>query len=58
MQQEAPPTTSQGVCVHAMEEFANASYLLNERWFIAAAERRPFITAKSASTLDGFIAAA
>lgn len=49
---------SQGVTVHAMEEFANASYLLNERWFIAAAERRPFITAKSASTLDGFIAAA
>lgn len=25
-----------GVCVHAMEEFANVSYL-NERWFIAAA---------------------
>ena len=50
--------SSQGVTVHAMEEFANASYLLNERWFIAAAERRPFITAKSASTLDGFIAAA
>ena len=49
---------SRGVTVHAMEEFANASYLLNERWFIAAAERRPFITAKSASTLDGFIAAA
>lgn len=49
---------TQGVTVHAMEEFANASYLLNERWFIAAAERRPFVTAKSASTLDGFIAAA
>ncbi len=37
-----------------MEEFANASYLLNERWFITPTERRP-ITAKSASTLDGFI---
>ena len=41
-----------------MEGFSADSYLLNERWFIAAAERRPFITAKSASTLDGFIAAA
>ena len=49
---------SRGVAVHAMEEFARPSYLLNERWFSAAAEGRPFVTAKSASTLDGFIAAA
>lgn len=47
-----------GVQTRNMAEFSEASYLLNERWFIAATERRPFITAKSASTLDGFIAAA
>lgn len=49
---------SNGVDAQLMEGFSADSYLLNERWFIAAAERRPFITAKSASTLDGFIAAA
>ncbi|QRZ60861.1 bifunctional diaminohydroxyphosphoribosylaminopyrimidine deaminase/5-amino-6-(5-phosphoribosylamino)uracil reductase RibD [Rothia sp. ZJ932] len=33
------------------------SYELNARWFAAAAAQRPFVTAKIASTLDGFIAA-
>ena len=47
-----------GVDAQLMEGFSADSYLLNERWFIAVAKRRPFITAKSASTLDGFIAAA
>ena len=41
-----------------MREFAEDSYALNERWFISVAEKRPFITVKSASTLDGFTAAA
>lgn len=31
---------------------------LNRRWFQAMAENRPWVTAKIASTLDGFIAAA
>ena len=48
---------SRGVRVTQAEKYAAASYQLNERWFKAAAARRPFITAKVASTLDGFIAA-
>ncbi|MDY6051893.1 MAG: bifunctional diaminohydroxyphosphoribosylaminopyrimidine deaminase/5-amino-6-(5-phosphoribosylamino)uracil reductase RibD [Rothia sp. (in: high G+C Gram-positive bacteria)] len=34
------------------------AYDLNARWFAAATGRRPFITAKIASSLDGYIAAA
>ena len=49
---------SHGVVTTYMREFAEDSYALNERWFISVAEKRPFITVKSASTLDGFIAAA
>lgn len=37
---------------------AQEAYELNARWFAAATGRRPFITAKIASSLDGFIAAA
>lgn len=37
--------------------FKNESFLLNERWFRASAAKRPFVTAKVASTLDGYIAA-
>lgn len=47
---------SRGVQVsHGLLE--QEAYELNARWF-AAAGRRPFITAKIASSLDGFIAAA
>lgn len=34
------------------------AYALNARWFTAAEQKRPFVTAKIASSLDGFIAAA
>ncbi|WP_237202611.1 bifunctional diaminohydroxyphosphoribosylaminopyrimidine deaminase/5-amino-6-(5-phosphoribosylamino)uracil reductase RibD [Rothia endophytica] len=48
---------SRGVKVnHGLME--REAYELNARWFAAAAGRRPFITAKIASSLDGFIAAA
>lgn len=48
---------SQGIAVHSglLEDDA---YALNARWLTAAAGRRPFVTAKIASSLDGFIAAA
>ncbi|WP_237185328.1 bifunctional diaminohydroxyphosphoribosylaminopyrimidine deaminase/5-amino-6-(5-phosphoribosylamino)uracil reductase RibD [Rothia nasimurium] len=48
---------SQGIAVRGglLEDDA---YALNARWFTAAAGRRPFVTAKIASSLDGFIAAA
>ncbi|WP_237195680.1 bifunctional diaminohydroxyphosphoribosylaminopyrimidine deaminase/5-amino-6-(5-phosphoribosylamino)uracil reductase RibD [Rothia nasimurium] len=48
---------SQGIAVHGglLEDDA---YALNARWFTAAAGRRPFVTAKTASSLDGYIAAA
>lgn len=36
---------------------ASHSARLNERWFAAARERRPFVTAKIASSMDGYIAA-
>lgn len=48
---------SRGITVsHGLME--REAYELNARWFAAAAGRRPFITAKIASSLDGFIAAA
>lgn len=34
------------------------AYALNARWFAAATGKRPFVTAKIASSLDGYIAAA
>ncbi|WP_237223804.1 bifunctional diaminohydroxyphosphoribosylaminopyrimidine deaminase/5-amino-6-(5-phosphoribosylamino)uracil reductase RibD [Rothia nasisuis] len=48
---------SQGVATSSglLAEEARA---LNARWFTAAAGRRPFVTAKIASSLDGYIAAA
>ncbi|MGH1977526.1 bifunctional diaminohydroxyphosphoribosylaminopyrimidine deaminase/5-amino-6-(5-phosphoribosylamino)uracil reductase RibD [Rothia sp. L_38] len=48
---------SQGIAVRGglLEDDA---YALNARWFTAATEKRPFVTAKIASSLDGYIAAA
>lgn len=37
--------------------FKEEAFLLNERWFQASAAQRPFVTAKVASSLDGYIAA-
>lgn len=48
---------SQGITVRG-GVLEDEAYALNARWFTAAAGRRPFVTAKIASSLDGFIAAA
>lgn len=47
----------QGIAVH-QGLLSQESEALNARWFAAAQRRRPFTTAKIASTLDGKIAAA
>lgn len=46
----------QGITVRGglLEEEARA---LNERWLLASGQGRPFVTAKIASTLDGYVAA-
>lgn len=48
---------SQGITVRG-GVLENEAYALNARWFAAAAGKRPFVTAKIASSLDGYIAAA
>ena len=48
---------SQGITVRG-GVLEDEAYALNARWFEAAAGRRPFVTAKIASSLDGFVAAA
>lgn len=48
---------SQGITVRS-GVLENEAYALNARWFTAATEKRPFVTAKIASSLDGYIAAA
>lgn len=48
---------SQGIAVRG-GVLENEAYALNARWFAAATGKRPFVTAKIASSLDGYIAAA
>ncbi|MFC6352694.1 bifunctional diaminohydroxyphosphoribosylaminopyrimidine deaminase/5-amino-6-(5-phosphoribosylamino)uracil reductase RibD [Rothia nasimurium] len=48
---------SQGITVRG-GVLENEAYALNARWFAAATGKRPFVTAKTASSLDGYIAAA
>lgn len=48
---------SQGITVRD-SLLREEAHRLNARWFAATAGQRPFITAKIASSLDGFIAAA
>ncbi|MBF0808010.1 bifunctional diaminohydroxyphosphoribosylaminopyrimidine deaminase/5-amino-6-(5-phosphoribosylamino)uracil reductase RibD [Rothia nasimurium] len=48
---------SQGITVRG-GVLEGEAYALNARWFAAAAGKRPFVTAKIASSLDGYIAAA
>lgn len=40
------------------EKLVNRAVRLNERWFLAKKQGRPFVTAKIAQTLDGKVAAA
>ena len=47
---------SQGITVRG-GVLENEAYALNARWFAAATGKRPFVTAKIASSLDGYIAA-
>ena len=47
---------SQGITVRS-GVLENEAYALNARWFAAATGKRPFVTAKIASSLDGYIAA-
>lgn len=47
---------SQGITVRG-GVLEGEAYALNARWFAAATGKRPFVTAKIASSLDGYIAA-